>query len=298
MNERSFHFLNKEWFLSFCGLDGNRSQWRGKSVNSNPFAYGCETLQLWNLGKKEVAVLTLLKVYLHIIKPCIPLVLEGKLCIDVCSILYKPKWKKQLRNGTGWTVIWNSCFLLAFIQHMKFQRTHTYMQTHINMCVCTCAQSLGCDKLFVTSWSVSPPGSFVHEIFQARILGWVAIFYFRGTSWPRDWIHISCLPSISWRILYHYATCHLGRHTYAYLFSNLVFSTWLTLFKFIFFLSICHIILFAPLIAYPVIDLILWTLCLFVLLLSLFIIKSLFASYCIQFASVCINVMLLFCIIL
>lgn len=58
-------------------------------------------LQLWKLGKKEVAVLTLLKVYLHIIKPCIPLVLEGNLYIDVCSILYKPKWKKQLNQEMG-----------------------------------------------------------------------------------------------------------------------------------------------------------------------------------------------------
>lgn len=41
----------------------------------------------WNLGKKEVAVLTLVKIYLHIIKPCIPLVLEGNLCIDI-DVLY------------------------------------------------------------------------------------------------------------------------------------------------------------------------------------------------------------------
>ena len=59
------------------------------------------------------------------------------------------------RNGTGWTVIWNSCFLLAFVQHMKFQSTHIDMQTHINMCMCTCAQSLSCVKLFVTSWTVA-----------------------------------------------------------------------------------------------------------------------------------------------
>ena len=33
----------------------------------------------------------------------------------------------------------------------------------------------------------SPPGSFsVHEIFQARILEWVAIFFSRGSSQPRD----------------------------------------------------------------------------------------------------------------
>ena len=32
----------------------------------------------------------------------------------------------------------------------------------------------------------SPPGSSVHGIFQARILEWVAIFFSRVSSWPRD----------------------------------------------------------------------------------------------------------------
>ena len=32
----------------------------------------------------------------------------------------------------------------------------------------------------------SPPGSSVHEIFQARILGWVAISFSRGFSHLRD----------------------------------------------------------------------------------------------------------------
>ena len=32
----------------------------------------------------------------------------------------------------------------------------------------------------------SPSGSCVHEIFQARILEWVAISFSRGSSWPRD----------------------------------------------------------------------------------------------------------------
>ena len=32
----------------------------------------------------------------------------------------------------------------------------------------------------------SPPGSSVHGILQARILGWVAISFFRGSSRPRD----------------------------------------------------------------------------------------------------------------
>ena len=33
----------------------------------------------------------------------------------------------------------------------------------------------------------SPPGSSVHGILQARILGWVAIFSSRRSSPPRDW---------------------------------------------------------------------------------------------------------------
>ena len=36
-------------------------------------------------------------------------------------------------------------------------------------------------------------GSSVHGTFQARILKWVAISYFRGSSRPRDWTHISCV---------------------------------------------------------------------------------------------------------
>ena len=39
----------------------------------------------------------------------------------------------------------------------------------------------------------SPPGSSVHAILQARILGWVAIPFSRGSSRPRDGTHISCV---------------------------------------------------------------------------------------------------------
>ena len=49
----------------------------------------------------------------------------------------------------------------------------------------------------------SPPGSFVHGIFQARILEWVAISFSRGSSWARDQIQVSCVGK--W-ILNHWAT--------------------------------------------------------------------------------------------
>ena len=46
----------------------------------------------------------------------------------------------------------------------------------------------------------SPPGSSVHGIFQARMLEWVAIFFSRGSSQPRDETHVSCVGR---QILYH-----------------------------------------------------------------------------------------------
>ena len=39
----------------------------------------------------------------------------------------------------------------------------------------------------------SPPGSSIHGIIQARILEWVAIFFSRGFSWPRDRTKVSCI---------------------------------------------------------------------------------------------------------
>ena len=39
----------------------------------------------------------------------------------------------------------------------------------------------------------SLPGSSAHEIFQARILKWVAIPFSRGSSWPRDRTRVFCV---------------------------------------------------------------------------------------------------------
>ena len=41
----------------------------------------------------------------------------------------------------------------------------------------------------------SPPGSSVHGSSQARILEWAAISFSRGSSWPRDQTHVSCLAA-------------------------------------------------------------------------------------------------------
>ena len=67
-----------------------------------------------------------------------------------------------------------------------------------------CAVCSVVSNSFTTPWTVwSPPGSSVHGIFQARILGWVAIFYISGCSRSKDWTQGSCKFCIARQILYH-----------------------------------------------------------------------------------------------
>ena len=54
-------------------------------------------------------------------------------------------------------------------------------------CVCM----LSCDSCDPVD--CSPPGSSVHGISQARIPEWVAIPFFRGSSWPKDRTQVSCI---------------------------------------------------------------------------------------------------------
>ena len=49
----------------------------------------------------------------------------------------------------------------------------------------------------------SPPGSFVHEILQARILECIATFSSRGSSQSRDPTLVAYVSCISRRVLYH-----------------------------------------------------------------------------------------------
>ena len=69
----------------------------------------------------------------------------------------------------------------------------------------------------------SPPGFSVHEILQARILEWVAVPSFRGSSWPRDWTCVSYNSCIGrWDFCNQH---HLGSpiySTYIYTMYNLV----------------------------------------------------------------------------
>ena len=59
----------------------------------------------------------------------------------------------------------------------------------------------------------SIPGSFVHGIFQARVLKWVAISFSRGSSWPRDqtWVsHIAGRCFTIWATREALSICWIG----------------------------------------------------------------------------------------
>ena len=46
-------------------------------------------------------------------------------------------------------------------------------------------------RFFATPWTVRLPGSSIHGIFQARVLGWIAISFSRESSRPRDHTQVS-----------------------------------------------------------------------------------------------------------
>ena len=77
------------------------------------------------------------------------------------------------------------------------------------MCVCVCVCMCVCISHSVMSDSLqphglySPPGSSVHGILQARILEWVVIPFFRGSSCPKNWTRVSFIAGkfvIVWAI--------------------------------------------------------------------------------------------------
>ena len=70
-----------------------------------------------------------------------------------------------------------------FTEYMKHVHILRYLVAQLCLILCN---SLDC----------SPPGFSVHRIFQARILEWIAISSARGSSLPRDQIHIFSVSCI------------------------------------------------------------------------------------------------------
>ena len=71
-----------------------------------------------------------------------------------------------------------------------------------------CAKVLQSCPTLCDSVDYRPPGSSVHGILQAGVLECIAVPSSRGSSQPRDGIHVSYISCIGGQILYH--QCHLG----------------------------------------------------------------------------------------
>ena len=92
---------------------------------------------------------------------------------------------------------WDYCASLI-CSFWHFRLTHWISQDRPGTlwCVCVCVLSHVrlCDPM-----DCSPPGSSVHGVFQERILEWVAIFFSRGSSWPRIEPESLALPALAGR---------------------------------------------------------------------------------------------------
>ena len=89
--------------------------------------------------------------------------------------------------------LFSPCPMQGSVATTLTSEPYVYIHTQSKQLMITCCMWSRC----------SPPGSFVHSIFQARIPEWVARSSPRGSSWPRDGIHGSYISCIGRRVLHH-----------------------------------------------------------------------------------------------
>ena len=82
------------------------------------------------------------------------------------------------------------------------------------VCVCVCLLVTQSYPILSDPMDCSSPGSSVNGISQARVLEWVAILSSRGSSWPRNWTHISYDFCIAGRF---FTTEPMGKLIYIYI---------------------------------------------------------------------------------
>ena len=76
---------------------------------------------------------------------------------------------------------------LAWIPLLRHHQPLAVVWDVACVCVCVCVLLfLGMSNSMRDPGGCSPPGSSVHGILQGRIQGWVAIYFSRGSSPPRD----------------------------------------------------------------------------------------------------------------
>ena len=92
----------------------------------------------------------------------------------------------------------------TFTEYMIIPSSNTYsiFTTYKEPCAACMLSHQSCPAL-CNPMDCSPPGFYVHGIFQARILEYVAMPSSRGSFQPRDQTHVSYTSCIGRRVLYH-----------------------------------------------------------------------------------------------
>ena len=87
-------------------------------------------------------------------------------------------------------------YAMRMVYHINSLIKYMQKEQRSSVCVCVCVCVWWVAQLCPTLCNPmdgSLPGSSVHGILQARILGWVAIPFSRWSSWPRNWTQVSCI---------------------------------------------------------------------------------------------------------
>ena len=138
-----------------------------------------------NVAVQHIASIVFLFPFLWLYKETLSLPSVVSPTVDFFRLCFH-KWTwKYLNIIWSWLILWNS-------------------ETPFKSPLCVLVTQL-CPTL-CNSMDCSPQGFFVYGIFQPRLLQEVAISYFRGFAWPRDWTHVSCVSCIGRQILYHCTT--------------------------------------------------------------------------------------------
>ena len=95
------------------------------------------------------------------------------------------------------SILWRSAFLMVQLSHLCMTTGKTMQGKKESEAAQSCLTL--CDPM-----DYSLPGFSIHGIFQARVLEWVAISFFRGSSWPRDQTWVSLIVGRCFYCLSHH----------------------------------------------------------------------------------------------
>ena len=100
----------------------------------------------------------------------------------------------QVRLWHHGGMLWTTHRLSKKKEHLvvigRIEKGNQRVERRLQSCLCSVAQLY---LILCGPMDCSPPGFSIYGIFQARILEWVAILYFGGSSQPRDRTCVSCI---------------------------------------------------------------------------------------------------------